>query len=208
MNVGTSMEFSRKEEKTKKTVPLLLVAVMVGTLLGSALYSLYPCHEIWQGSLFRQGMGTTPAAFEFPDMLLAICGVSVVWTLLAAVLGMSLAGPPLTICLLVFRASALGVVLAELYVLQGLGGFLTALLFVMPYALFTMFVFGLGIRESLKFSLSLLRLVRQNREEPLSVRLYAVRFLILLILMIAAGLLQCVWLKYGYSEFLKMMVKG
>ncbi len=205
MHFGTSIRISGKNDKLLRW---FLIAILLGTLLGSVLYVLYPSHMIWQESLFRQGIGTAPAAFDFTEMFLAICIVSVVWTFLMAVLGTSLVGVPFIICLLVLRAAAIGAVLSELYCLQGSAGLLTAVLFVMPYAVFSMFVYVLGIRESIRFSVSLLQLVRQGRGDSLSVRLYLIRFLMILMLMLAAGLLQCVWLKYGYTGFLEWMANG
>ncbi len=205
MHFGTSTGISKKNDKLLRW---FLIAILLGTLFGSVLYVLYPSHMIWHEPLFRQGIGTAPAAFDFTEMFLAICVVSVFWTVLTAVLGTSLAAIPLTFCLLVMRAAAIGAVLSELYCMQGTTGLLTAVLFVMPYAVFSMFVYVLGIRESIRFSLSLLQLVKQGRGDSLSVRLYLMRFLMILILTLAGGLLQCVWLKYGYTGFLELMAKG
>ncbi len=184
----------------------LYAVVMAGVVLGSVLYALKPNLGVWTWALFRQGFGTTVAAAEFSGMLLELWVFPLLWMLGAAVCGTSLIGTPLTAIMLAFRAAALGVVLGELYYLQGAWGILTALLFVIPYAFFALFLSVLATREAMRFSASVCHIVLQGREEVLSVRMYLIRFAVIAVLLSLLALLQLILLRYCYPVFFKFMV--
>lgn len=200
MKHGTSAGY------VKNPVLLLLLTVLLGTMLGSLFYTFCPDSEFWRQAMFRQGMGTAASAFSFGNLLFHIAGVSLIWLMLAMLSGMSLAGVPLSVGLLLLRGVALGAVLGEVYLVQGVTALLTVSVFVMPYALVSTFLFLLGIREAMRFSSGMFRLVCKGREEKLSLRLYAFRFLILALFLSAAGLLQCLLLRCGYPAYLEFMV--
>ncbi len=182
---------------------LLLTAA--GVIMGSVLYAAYPAASLWQNPLFRQGMGTDPAAHTLLRMLAELCAVPLFWLFCTAVCGVSLAGKPLAYGLLLLRGTALGALLCGVYSQQGAAGFLTAVLFIMPFALCSLLLFVVGIKEALRLSASLLRMLAGNREETLSVRSYVVRFLVLAGVTVIAGLLQGIWLRQVYPMFLDFM---
>lgn len=181
----------------------LFLPVLAGCILGSVLFARYAENAIWQSCLLRQGLGAEVAVF--PAMLGTICAVPLFWLLCTAVCGTSLAAAPLAYGLLCLRGMALGAVLCGVYIQQAAAGVLTALLFIMPYALCSTILFAAGAREALRFSTVMMQILRNQGETMISVRMYAIRFLVLAVLLAAAGLLQCLWLKYGYAGFLDLM---
>ncbi len=185
--------------------PLLLLFILAGVIIGSIGCVTLPECALWENSLFRQGIGTDPAAYPFGFLLLRAVGIPLLWMLLALLIGMSLVGVPFSYALLLFRGMALGTVLAQLYLIQGVTGCLTALLFVMPYALAGIFLYATGMRESLRLSSGMFRFLCLDRGEKPELRLYLIRYAVLLLFLCIIGLLQCLLLRYGYPEYLKIM---
>lgn len=175
------------------------LSIFAGTVSGSVLNAAFPSVGVLHSSLFRQGMGTDMQASGVGIMMLELCCIPLFCLVCAAVLGTSLAGKPLGFGMLFLRGMALGTVLCELYLARGASGFLTALLFVMPFAAAGMFLFMLAAREMGRFSSALLRCVLGNGGDIPELRLYMLRFLVLAGFLLLTGGLQCIWLKYGFS---------
>ncbi len=175
---------------------------LLSSMLGSILCSLYPAWKIWETPFFTQGMGVAFPTFTMSDLLLRLCIFPILWMVLIVLSGISLAGVPISGAFFLLRASALGAALTHLYAHEGVRGFTLALFFVMPYAMISSILYILGIREASGFSLSLLRLLREGKKCEISVRLYLMRFLALCLMMILVGIIQCIWLKYVYSDII------
>lgn len=194
------------ERKPQNAVFLLFVVVLAGTIAGSILSAFFPALPLWQNTLFRQGIGTAAAAFDPAYLLWDVCGVSLLWLAACGISGLSLAGIPFAMSILLVRGMALGAILSTLYRQQSVGGLLTAVVFVMPYVLLSTFALVLGVREALRFSLGLCRLTLEGAQENrISIRLYAIRYAVLAVMLLAAGLLQCLLLRCGYPLFLNSM---
>ncbi len=191
------------EIKSEHSVRWLYAIVLAGVVLGSVFYALKPNLDIWTWTLFRQDFGIDA---ELAGTLSKLLVIPLLWMLGAALCGTSLIGTPLTAVMLAFRASALGVVLGELYYLQGAWGILTALLFVMPHAFLTLLLSVLASREAMRFSASVCHTALQGREEVLSVRMYLIRFAVLAVLLSLFAVLQMLLLRYCYPLFAKLMV--
>lgn len=176
---------------------VMWISVFTGAISGSILKAVIPDAGMLHTAFFRQGLGLEIRNSEIGELLLHLCGIPLLWMLFAAVLGTSLAGKPLGFGLLFFRGMAVGAVLCELYLLQGAGAFLTAVLFVFPFAAAGTFLFMLAVREMNRFSAALIRCV-QGGESP-EVRLYLLRFLVLAGFLLLTGGLQCIWLKSGFA---------
>lgn len=200
MKYRTSNEASHK---AGKSFHLLFIGFISFVMLGSILYVLYPTYPIWQDLIFTQGMSVALEEFSMPHLMLSLCVIPIIWMLVIAISGTSMIGAPITCGLFILRASALGSVLTQLYVCQGIGGIGTAMLFVMPYALVSSVLYILGIREAMRFSLNILRLVWKNECNSMSLRLYAMRFLAMLLMMVLAGVLQCILIRFGYSDYME-----
>lgn len=194
---GTSPKFGRHFH-------LLFVGFILSAMSGSVLYVLYPAYPIWQNVFFTQGMGITFSDLSMPGLMLSLCVIPILWMMLIAAAGMSMTGIPIACGLFILRASALGSILTQLYVQEGIKGIGTAIIYIIPYAFISSLLYIFGIRESSRFSLMLLRLLKKNECDSMNLRLYAMRFLALIMMMTLAGVLQCIWIKFGYCDYMKM----
>ncbi len=194
----------RTSNDTVKPLVLLLF-ILAGAIIGSIGCVAAPEYGLWENVIFRQGIGTDSAAYPFGFLLLRAAGIPILWMLFAMFTGFSLAGAPFACALLLFRGMALGTVLAQLYFAQGVTGCLTALLFVMPYTLAGIFLYATGMRESLRLSYGIFRFVCLGRGEKPVLRLYLIRYAVLLLFLCIIGLLQCLLLRFGYPVYLEIM---
>lgn len=183
---------------------VLFLAVFAGVMLGSILRAFYPTWTIWENTTFLQGMGLdiiSPHGKIFHYILTPFFWLAVLGALGLSAVG--LAGAP---CVLFLRGTALGAILEVLYVSDGIKGVLTALLFIMPYAFSATIIMTLGARETFRFSMQIAGLVcEKTQENMISVQLYAVRFLVLFILLTGLGALQCLWFQYGYPVLIHLL---
>ncbi len=177
----------------------LFLTVLAGCVLGSVLFAVSPAERFWQDALFRQGMGTS--AMDLPKLLTELCAVPLLWLLCMAVSGTCWIGMPLVYGLLAFRGMAFGAVLCRLYMLQGSVGFLTAVLFVMPYALCSLLVYLIGAEKALQCT----AVLHTHGEMTAFLRRYALHILVLAAVLEIAGILQCLWLMHGYPVYLSIM---
>lgn len=173
---------------------------ILSVMLGSVFCTLYPAWEIWQNPFFTQGMGISFPTYSMSGLMIRLCVIPIAWMILVAVSGMSLTGIPITGFLFLLRASALGCVLTQLYADEGIQTIAYVLLFVMPYALISSLLYILGIREASRFSLSLVRILRKSNNDEVNLRLYLMRLIVLILLMIVTGIIQCFWLRYVYCK--------
>ncbi len=177
----------------------LFLPVLAGCVLGSVLFAFSPLEEFWQNALFRQGMGTGVTAL--PKLLTELCAVPLLCLLCMAVSGTCWIGMPLVYGLLVFRGMAFGAVLCRLYMLQGIAGFLTAVLFVMPYALCSLLIYLTGAEKALQCT----EVLHSHGEMTPYLRRYALQILLLAALLEIVGILQCFWMVHGYPVYLSVM---
>lgn len=177
----------------------LFLPILAGCVLGSVLFACSPLEEFWQNCIFRQGMGT--GVTDFQELLTELCAVPLLWLLCMAVSGTSWIGMPLVYGLLVCRGMALGTVLCRVYMLQGIAGLLTAVLFVMPYALCSLLIYLTGAEKALQCTTAL----HSHGEMTAYLRRYALHILLLAALLEIVGVLQCFWMVHGYPVYLSFM---
>ncbi len=196
-----------QEKQTSTSVFLLLVPVLLGTIGGSILSVLHSAWTIWDHCLFQQGMGLAAVSLPIGSMLLRCVLIPLLWLLFFAALGLSAAGAPAAMVLLVLRGAALGSELCKTYVSQGMAGILTAMVFVMPYAFLSTLLFVVAAREVLRNSWQIAGCVFRCSENcQLSLKLCGIRYLVLAAALLVLGLLQCCLLRYGYPVLESVML--
>lgn len=183
----------------------LLLTLCLGVAVGSILNAFVPAPDICHNPLLRQGMGTDMAAYSAGRSLLELCGIPLFWLFCTGIAGTSVVGKPLAFGLLLWRGTALGAVLCDIYMLQGIAGFLTAILFAVPCALTGTFLFLISTREAIRFSSALFRHTLNGSEELPPLRLYMLRFLVTAVFLTLSGGVQCIWLKTAYPVYLEWM---
>ncbi len=199
MRIGTSPEYGKIAG---------MVTLVTGVVLGSVLCALFPGWGIWQSGIFRQGMGTLYYLSSFEALFLQLMGLSGIWLAFLAFSGTSLLGIPAAAGILLMRGMALGAVLQEVYRMQGAVGFLTSLIFVVPYALGVTLIFSLGARETVRTSRWIWELARGRfPEEEASLKMFGLRYLAAAGLLAVMNLLQSAWLMWGYPVFLGKMTQ-
>jgi hypothetical protein len=182
--------------------------VIIGVISGSVLAVLHPDWSLWENIVFRQGMGTYAASLPFWKMLTYNTCAALLWMMILAALGISMYGMPASSVVLLFRGMAIGALLSMLYVQQGIAGILTAVLFVVPYAISGTLLLLIAARESMRLSWTIIRNVCIGKQKSeVSGKLYCIRFIVLALLLFVFNLLQCVWLHTGFPLFLSFMTK-
>ena len=190
------------QQRTSQIIVLFLI-LTIGVMLGSTGRALHPDWSIWENLTFQQGMGI------IPDTFMNCIFTPVFWLALMAALGLSAAGAAGTPLILIMRGAALGAILEQLYANESFIGFLKIILFVMPYAFSTSVVMLFGAREAFRFSIQIIGLLcDKTQDDGVSVRLYMLRFFILFIFMIILSFVRMLILRYGYSAFISIFLKG
>ncbi len=197
---------STPETASRPITAALLLTLCIGAAAGSILNAFVPELNICHSPLLRQGMGTDMAAYSTGRSLLELCGIPLFWMLCTGLAGTSLVGKPLAFGLLLWRGTALGAVLCEIYMMQGIAGLLTAFLFAAPCAMSGTFLFLIGTREAIRFSSALFCHVSNGSEDIPPLRLYMLRFLVTAAFLMLSGGIQCIWLKTAYPAYLEWMV--
>ncbi len=196
---------STQETAIRPITMALLLTLCLGAAAGSILNAFVPALNICHSPLLRQGMGMDMAAYSTGRSLLELCGIPLFWLLCTWLIGTSLVGKPFAFGLLFWRGTALGAVLCDIYMMQGIAGSLTAILFAVPCALTGTFLFLTGTREAVRFSSALYRHTLNGSEDIPPLRLYMLRFLVTAAFLMLSGSIQCIWLKTAYPLYLEWM---
>ncbi len=181
-------------------IMVLLAVVLAGTMIGSVLCVQYAQWKLWRMPVFLQGMALEGET-AFGDSLQCRLLIPLGWLALYGAAGFSVLGMPAALLMLLLRGAALGCVLGQTYLAQGVTGLLTALGFVMPYAFCSTLLYVLAAREVLRFSAGIGKTIFRRSGEPSApLRMYALRYMVLAVFLSLLGILQCCWLQYGYQE--------
>ena len=160
-----------EKHRTDRIIPV--ITAVIGTAAGSILAMLYPTLSIWQSPVFRQGYGIEPTSF------LSLLGFSCLALCVAAAAGLSVCGSCGVSFAVFSKAAALGAVLAEYYKTDGFAGFLTSLLFVLPFGFGCMLILVYAASEAICGARWLTRAVLHAIEGEYPLRRYALHFWVL-----------------------------
>lgn len=185
---------------SKTSMLPFVLTVLAGTVLGSVLEVLYPDWDLWQNAVFRQSIGLTGTGFW------GLAGCAFLGLGVLAAMGLSVIGAAGAYAVLLCRGMAVGAVLAELYARNGFAGFLTAVLFVMPYAFGTVLVLLLAARETCRCAGCIAACLAEKETERFSGGMYAVRYAVLGVLLLLLTGAQFALLRFAYPVFLHIMV--
>ncbi|MBP0972491.1 MAG: hypothetical protein J5851_01135 [Oscillospiraceae bacterium] len=181
---------------------LILPAVfaVAGTVTGSILAMLYPAWPLWQNIAFRQGMGLESLRF------LHLFGLASLALAVTAVSGLSVPGMAGAFGAVFCKGMALGAVLAGLYRNGGPGGLLTAMLFVMPFALGSIVLLLFAAREACACACWLTGAVLKRAAGEFPLKRYAIAFWMLAAIQLALTAAQYGVLRL-YPAFLSCMIQ-
>lgn len=182
----------RNEKKYDcRFLAILSGIVLIGALLGTISCCCLDADIVKRFGLTGMDFITGRKNMEFGKMLVSSLGSTTVFLLVIFVLGFSSIGQPAEIAVLVIRGIGLGVTLSQIYISGGKTSVLWGSLLVVPCATISTYAIITGAREALTMSNIYLKISLSDRQENgllCSLKLYAVKFLVLeAVLAVGAG---------------------
>lgn len=181
----------------------LLTALTAGEVAGSVLYVLHPSAGIWENALLAHGLGVLGG--DFPAVTAGILLYSLLWLILFAAAGCLRLSALFAQLLVFLHGLTLGEKLAFLYRGQVLTGLVTAVLFVMPFALAQTVLFLLAARECMR-TLRRQKRLSSGRAGVTERRTYVLRFAVLAVGMLLLALMQGFWMGNVYPACLRRLI--
>lgn len=179
--------------RKKDTLLITLSALyFVGVLIGTVLYCTLDSEKIRvldslagsfvSGRLYHTFWQTLVNSFSGAFLLLLVCFL----------FGLSAAAQPLELLVPLFRGLGAGASIAGMYSAYGLAGAGASVVLILPNAVATAFVMIIAAREAIRFSFGLYRaaFVRNTAGEPMDVKLYFTKFVILCAILAVSSLVD------------------
>lgn len=190
---------SRKKDTLLTALSALYFA---GVLVGAALYRTLGGEQLSvldgiagsfvTGRLYHTFWQTLVNSFAGAFLLLLICFL----------LGLSSVAQPLELLVPLFRGLGAGASIAGMYGSYGLAGAGAAAVLIVPNAVATAFVMIIAAREAIRFSFGLYRAAfgRNSSGEPMDIKLYFTKFVILCGILAVSSLIDSL-LTFGLAGF-------
>lgn len=179
--------------RKKDTLLITLSALyFLGVLIGTVLYCTLDSEKIRvldslagsfvAGRLNHTFWQTLVNSFSGAFLLLLLCFL----------LGLSAAAQPLELLVPLFRGLGAGAAIAGMYSSYGLAGAGASVVLILPNAVATAFVMIIAAREAIRFSFGLYRAAfgRNTAGEPMDIRLYFTKFVILCAILAVSSLVD------------------
>lgn len=165
---------------------ILLAFAMVSILLGSVLYN--NINDLSVNELISNRI-TMLKTGEFSSVLLFLVKTEIVFYIISLFIGTSFIGSPLVVLPASIKCIIIGFISSYMYNEFELKGVLFCLLFVFPYAAVTTTSLLFALSESISMSrLGFNSVTNKNTADDISVKLYLLRYLILIIINIICAL--------------------
>lgn len=190
------------KRRKKDTLLITLSALyFFGVLIGTVLYCTLDSEKLRvldgiagsfvEGRLNHTFWQTLVNSFSGAFLLLLLCFL----------LGFSAAAQPLELLVPLFRGLGAGASIAGMYGGYGLAGVGAAAVLIVPNAVAAAFVMIIAAREAIRFSFGLYRAAfGRDRAEPLDVKLYFTKFVILCAILAVSSLADSL-LTFGLAGF-------
>lgn len=181
---GKSTRF-RNISSEKYKIVLLLVSI-ISILIGSLLYNRYnssPIIEIISNTInvFQAG--------NYLEIFISTLKSEIIFFLIALLLGTSFIGTPLSVIPISLRCVLTGFIGAYMYNEFELKGVLFCLLFIFPYTAIATTSLLFASNESIYMSnKSFNTITNKNTADDISVKLYLLRYLILIVINVVAAI--------------------
>lgn len=179
--------------RKKDTLLITLSALyFFGVLIGTVLYCTIDSEKIRvldslagsfvAGRLNHTFWQTLVNSFSGAFLLLLVCFL----------LGLSAAAQPLELLVPLFRGLGAGASIAGMYSSYGLAGAGASVVLILPNAVATAFVMIIAAREAIRFSFGLYRAAfgRNAAGEPMDIKLYFTKFVILCAILAVSSLVD------------------
>lgn len=168
--------------------------ILFGALLGTVTFCFMGSDELSRLSVFSNSFVDVRSSGDLGKILVRSFVSSTVFIAVVFLSGFSALGQPLAVAVLLLRGMGWGAAMSQLYSLYGSRGALLSAVFVLLPAVITAAALMIAARESVAMSNILLCVVfsdRQHNGLRQTVRLYAVKFLVLEAAAAVAAGLEC-----------------
>lgn len=181
----------------------MLAALTAGETAGSILYVLFPAAAVWNNAFLAHGLGILGGGCR--DVCSGIALHALLWIGLFAAAGITVMSVSLAQLLVFLHGIMLGAKLAFLYRGQVVTGLVTALLFVMPFAVMQTALLLLAAREAMRSEHRLRRRFGRQSAGETRMRTYTARFAVLAVGMLLLALMQGMWMGMVYPAVLRAL---
>lgn len=199
-NLRTSNDFIHKNS----FFAFLTGAAILGVLMGVISYCFMDEDFLKQMALAQENFIEMRKQQDFIHILIKSFTSSTIFLGSAFILGFSAVAQPVEVLIPVIKGLGLGVTMAQVYTQNGRDGMLTCLLIILPCAVISMYALLMGVREAIGLSnilMSDILSVKQNNGLLPTVKLYAVKFLVLEAVVAVSAAVDCVC-TVAFSGFL------
>lgn len=183
-----------KTESRRLCLLLLNMAIVAGIAAGAAAVALNRDSGMTDSLWLHQFFAPVYSGNTVLDVFKNTFVMSGIYLSLIFILGFFSLGQPLGIILLVYRGFGIGVSVAQMYILSGMESLPSVIVLLLPKALALSFIAALGVREMLKLSCELFSFLFKDElpDEKMgrTVKLYAVKFLVLLFLSLLVSIID------------------
>lgn len=170
------------------------MAIVAGIAAGAAAVALNRDSGMTDSLWLHQFFAPVYSGNTVLDVFKNTFVMSGIYLSLIFILGFFSLGQPLGIILLVYRGFGIGVSVAQMYILSGMESLPSVIVLLLPKALALSFIAALGVREMLKLSCELFSFLFKDElpDEKMgrTVKLYAVKFLVLLFLSLLVSIID------------------
>ncbi|MDO5559080.1 MAG: hypothetical protein Q4F95_05720 [Oscillospiraceae bacterium] len=188
-------KYAPEDIKRMRVLTLLMCVLAAGIAAGTIFYCLTDNKAVFLSDKLSHGF----IKLSQQQSVISVFYRSVSWTSMFVILlmlsGFCAISQLISISLLFYRGAALGMAVSYMYGLYGSRAVPAVIIMVLPHALFTSVILLLAVRESVRFSnLSFLYIVRRlpDDEERPELKLYMIRFAVLLFLVLISAVIDCV----------------
>lgn len=169
-------------------------AILIGALLGAVTFCFMGSDELSMLSVFSNSFVDVRSSGDLEEILVRSFFSSTVFLAVVFLSGFSSLGQPLAVAVLLLRGMGWGVAMSQLYSIYGGHGALLSAMFVLFPAVITAAALMIAAREAVAMSNILLCIVfSEGQHSGLrhTVRLYAVKFLVLEAAAAVEAALEC-----------------
>ena len=173
------------ERTTKPNVIFRIMLLMViGVLIGTLAFSFIKTSTLSDLNLIENDYLSMRENGEYVKILYSSLLNSSMLIVVLFLLGFCAVAQPVSVLVPVYKGMGFGVTIAQIYSENGVNGFFSAIILILPCALISSYALFIAVRESLRMSnrfFSQAFLDRRCESDSINdyVKLYAVKFLVL-----------------------------
>lgn len=186
-------------ERTSKpnVIFRIMLLMVVGVLIGTLAFSFLKTSTLSDLNLVNNDYLSMRENGGYVEILYSSLLNSSLLIIVLFLMGFCAIAQPAAVLVPIYKGLGFGVTIAQIYSKNGLNGFLTAFILILPCALVSSYALFIAVRESMKMSNRFFsQAFLDKRSESTSineyVRLYAVKFLVLEAITAVSAAVDCI----------------